>query len=292
MSKCQVCQSLDVIKFGFNYFNNSKVQKYKCLSCKRIFSDSAKLPRHHLTADMVSTCLDLYYQGLSYRGIRNHLRQNYGIKINHNTIYSWLQEYVPLIKKFVDKFQPKLSAVWQMDETFITFKGIRPNLKLALNNGYYCWDCIDTTTRFMLDMYLGYDKTLGEGMQFFERIKNTIADEPEVIATDGNITYETCIKKYYPNTAHLQLKQISVEPNTSFIERFHGSIKARTKVMRCFDEFAPCQTTLTGYQIYYNFLRPHMALDDKTPAQVAGIDLDLRQRWASLIRNALVVVNN
>lgn len=30
-----------------------------------------------------------------------------------------------------------------------------------------------------------------------------------------------------------------------------------------------------GYRIYYNFIRPHMSLNGKTPAEVAGLDLGL-----------------
>lgn len=144
----------------------------------------------------------------------------------------------------------------------------------------------------MLDMYLGSAKTLEEGLHFFERIKNAIPDHPDVIVTDGNITYETCLYKYYPKAYHVRLRQISLEPNTSFIERYNATVKNRTKTMRCFDSFYPCQTTLTGFQIYYNFLRPHMSLNGKTPAQEAGISLELPHRWASLIRNALFSVGN
>ena len=39
--------------------------------------------------------------------------------------------------------------------------------------------------------------------------------------------------------------------------------------------------------LFYNFLRPHMALNGQTPAQAAGIDLRLEgNRWMALIREA------
>jgi hypothetical protein len=42
-----------------------------------------------------------------------------------------------------------------------------------------------------------------------------------------------------------------------------------------------------GQRIYYDYLRPHTALDGKTPAEAAGINLDLvGNRWESLIRKA------
>lgn len=42
-----------------------------------------------------------------------------------------------------------------------------------------------------------------------------------------------------------------------------------------------------GFKAYYNFIRPHQALNGKTPAEVAGLDLKLgKNRWKDVIRNA------
>lgn len=43
---------------------------------------------------------------------------------------------------------------------------------------------------------------------------------------------------------------------------------------------------LTGYQLFHNFIRPHEALDSKTPAEVAGIKVEGENRWLTLIQNA------
>jgi len=40
-------------------------------------------------------------------------------------------------------------------------------------------------------------------------------------------------------------------------------------------------------RVAYNFIRPHTALNGKTPAETAGIDLQLEDnRWKSLIEQA------
>ena len=42
---------------------------------------------------------------------------------------------------------------------------------------------------------------------------------------------------------------------------------------------------MEGLKNYYNFLRPHMSLENETPAKRANIDLELgRNRWLSIIR--------
>ncbi len=43
---------------------------------------------------------------------------------------------------------------------------------------------------------------------------------------------------------------------------------------------------LSGMQIFHNFIRPHMALDGRTPAEVAGIEVKGENKWLSIIQNA------
>ena len=43
---------------------------------------------------------------------------------------------------------------------------------------------------------------------------------------------------------------------------------------------------LTGYQLFHNYIRPHMALDGATPAEKAGIEIKGQDKWLTLIQNA------
>jgi hypothetical protein len=57
--------------------------------------------------------------------------------------------------------------------------------------------------------------------------------------------------------------------------------------MRGLDDEQTAQTMMDGLRIYYNFMRPHMALDGKTPAQKARIaDSSTPENWLSLIKKA------
>lgn len=56
--------------------------------------------------------------------------------------------------------------------------------------------------------------------------------------------------------------------------------------MRGLDQEASAQTMMDGLRIYYNFMRPHMALNGKTPAQKANIETD-RVEWMPLIKKAI-----
>jgi len=43
---------------------------------------------------------------------------------------------------------------------------------------------------------------------------------------------------------------------------------------------------LLGYQIYHNFVRPHMALDGKTPSELCDLKVKGHHKWITLIQNA------
>lgn len=48
----------------------------------------------------------------------------------------------------------------------------------------------------------------------------------------------------------------------------------------------PESPILTGYQLFHNYIRPHMALEGKTPAEVAGILVKGDDKWMTIIQNA------
>ena len=43
---------------------------------------------------------------------------------------------------------------------------------------------------------------------------------------------------------------------------------------------------LSGYQIHHNYIRPHEALNGKTPSEACGIQVEGKNKWITLIQNA------
>ena len=39
-------------------------------------------------------------------------------------------------------------------------------------------------------------------------------------------------------------------------------------------------------RIHYNFVKPHMVLDGKTPAEASGIRIESENKWLALIRKS------
>jgi len=66
--------------------------------------------------------------------------------------------------------------------------------------------------------------------------------------------------------------------------RLNGEIRDREKVMRGLKKSDT--PIITGYQIYHNYVRPHEALEGKTPAELSGIVVKGENKWITLIQNA------
>lgn len=70
------------------------------------------------------------------------------------------------------------------------------------------------------------------------------------------------------------------------MERFNGEFRDREKVMRGIKK--DDSVMFDGYQMYHNFIRPHMGLDGLTPAEKCGIKINGNNKWLTLIQNATI----
>jgi len=64
----------------------------------------------------------------------------------------------------------------------------------------------------------------------------------------------------------------------------NGEIRDRGRVMRTLEK--PDSPILTGYQLFRNYMRPHTALNGKTPADMACIRIKGQNKWMTIIQNA------
>jgi hypothetical protein len=65
----------------------------------------------------------------------------------------------------------------------------------------------------------------------------------------------------------------------------HGTIRQREKTMRGLKvEDTPI---VDGNRIYYNFIKPHEALEGKTPSEKAGIEIEGDNKWLTLMKKSI-----
>jgi len=79
-------------------------------------------------------------------------------------------------------------------------------------------------------------------------------------------------------------ERLHLTENNNKMERMNGEIRDGERVMRGLEK--KDTPILTGYQLFHNYVRPHMALNGKTPAEAAGIQVKGENKWLTLIQNA------
>ena len=266
---CKHCGSTRVRKYGLY----KGVQRYYCNECGSKFKNDDTLYHMKTPANHVSSALNMYYEGMSIKGIRRNLQQEYGNMPSTATIYGWIQKYTQYAIDSVQGYKPEtVGGTWIADETVIEIDG----------QNVWLWDIIDDKTRFLLATRISRSRTTQDAQILYDRAIKMAGKEPDKVITDKLASYLDV--RYGKDTEHIQSKPFAVEDNTQMIERFHSTLKQRTKVMRGLKNLESARDFIDGWLVHYNYLRPHTSLDDKTPAEATGIDFPYKN-WADITRH-------
>jgi transposase-like protein len=283
---CKFCGSQNVVKRGHRNTQNGKVQRFFCNDCKRKFIVDEGFERMKTTPETVTVALDLYFKGISMRAIVDHIKQFYGVEVSHVAIYKWIRKYIAMMMKYCDQLVPRVSGIWHSDEMTLNIKDLDNHENLR-----WAWNVIDNESRFWLASQITEKREIADARKVLAQASTLSKIRPMAIVTDGLRSYEDAISKEFytmkaPRTEHVRIPNIRDRSNNNMVERLHGTIRQRSKVMRGLGDEGTAQTMMDGLRLYYNFLRPHSALNGKTPAQKAKIDSNPNQSWLSMIRRA------
>ena len=264
---CPYCDGTGISKFG----TYKGVQRYWCKVCRRKFKADDTLFHMKTPTNQVSSAINAYYEGMPIKAVRRHLHQEHGNMPSTATIYEWIQKYTQYATDSVKGYRPNVGDTWIADETVIELDG----------QNVWLWDIIDDKTRYLLATRLSRSRTTRDAQILIDRAVKTAGKEPKVVITDKLASYLDV--SYGKGTEHRQGRPFAIEDNTQKIERFHGTLKQRTKTMRGLKNLESAIAFIDGWLAHYNYLRPHEALNDKTPAEAAGIDYPY-ENWADIIR--------
>jgi transposase-like protein len=118
---------------------------------------------------------------------------------------------------------------------------------------------------------------------FKQALANAHGLTPTEIRTDSLNSYNQVVKQTMPNAKHVANCGIKkMHANNNRIERLNGTLRERVKVQR---GWKTLQTPLAeGQRIQYNFVKPHMALEGKTPGEVTGLQV---KGWKELLSKSV-----
>ena len=274
---CRFCNSTDLVKNGFQSGN----QRYRCKNCRHTFVESDCYPRMRYPKNTIIRALTYYYNGMSYKGIVSTFDDMANVTIPRSTVFRWIIKYSKMVNRYALTLKPKLSDVWIADETAIFIKGKQ----------YWFWDIIDEGTRFLIASHLSRTRTISDATKLFYMAKLRSQTKPKLVLTDKLRAYHKAFNKvFYSRYAHERIEHLTSRgfgspTNINLIERFHGTLKQRTKIMRDLQGVETARIVLDGFLTHYNFFLEHSYLNDLTPAQMGGITEDIHD-WGDLIELA------
>jgi hypothetical protein len=145
-------------------------------------------------------------------------------------------------------------------------------------------------TRFRIAQEVADTKFTADLRPLFKLGKAIADKQPKTLITDGAPNFhEAYEKEFYTQrletrTEHIRDIRFDVTVHNNKMERMNSEIRDRERCMRTLEKSDT--QILSGMQIYHNYIRPHQALNGRTPAEVAGIKIEGENRWLTLIQNA------
>ncbi len=274
---CRFCGSTDLSKYGM-YKDN---QYYICNKCGRKSAETDTYQNMKYPKDLIVSALTYYYNGMSCRNIAHTFNDLRGLDLSQTTIWRWIIKYSDIVNNYVLFFEPHLSDVWIADETVVDIWGEQ----------YWFWDIIDTGTRFFIASHLSKTRTMKDAIELFSVAKAKSKIRPSIIITDKLGIYPGAFNDVFYShfkerrVEHFTSQGFRSPVNTNLIERFHGTLKQRYKIMRDLKEPYSASVVLDGFVTHYNFFLEHSYLNYTTPAVIAGIGEGIHN-WNDLIELA------
>lgn len=276
--RCPYCNSEDTIGCGKRRTKSGIKQRYQCHKCNRRFIEEKDFQRYKGNGKITTIVLDLYFKGISSRGIQDHLKQFYNLRLDHSNILRRIQKFSTIINDYVKTLKPELKEIWHHDEMKIQSGG----------KWKWLWNIMDDDTKFLITTQVSTRARVKDSRKFFASAKEQAKTEPEFLITDGRHSYKRAIKKEMPEANHILLTTIrDKRQNNNNIERLNGTIRDRIQSMRGFDNMRTAEIMTSAYRNYYNFIKPHLTIGGITPAIKAGIGVEMEgNRWMKLLKQS------
>ncbi len=278
LQNCQYCNSERIVKDGVRHNQSGDIQVYYCRNCEKHFTINLGFERMKSTPQAITGALQLYFTGESLRNVQKFLRLQ-GVNISHVTVYKWINKYVKLMDKYLERIKPKVSDTWRADELWLKIKGDRK----------YLFALMDDETRFWIAQEVADSKYKHDARKLLQMGKKVTGKKPSTFITDGLPAYHDAYKKEFwtlrnPRTEHISAVKLRRNMTNNKMERLNGEIRDREKVMRGLKKTDT--PILKGLQIYHNYIREHEGLNGKTPSEACGIEIKGKNKWKTLIQNA------
>ena len=226
--------------------------------------------------------------GLSLRKTAAIMFDIHGVKVSHQTIANYRDAVAPRVKPFVDGFPYDLSDQQCADETYIKIMG----------RWHYVFFVFDAVKKIILSYRVQRHRDYQSAILAINDLLVKFKEIPKRLnlITDGNPIYLLAQQWFAQHGIFFDISQVvgltnddevstEYRPLKQIIERLNRTFKGNYKPTTGYGSGFGAISSVTLFVAYFNFLRPHSALDDKVPAIIPALDKlpHMPAKWLTLI---------
>ena len=212
----------------------------------------------------------------------------HNVRISHQTIANYCNAVAPRVKPFVDGFDYELSNSFCGDETYVKVKG----------RWHYIFFFFDSAKKIILSYrvqkYRDYQSAILAINDVLVKMKNIPKNLN--LVTDGNPIYLLAQQWFAQYDINFDVTQVigltnndevskEFRPLKQIIERLNRTFKGNYKSTTGYGAQSGAISNVTLFVAYFNFLRPHSALDGNVPVLIPELDNlpNMPAKWLKLI---------
>lgn len=265
---------------------------YKPLSKESPKKPKVDLSRIYVSSHTLGLILTYHVNyGLSARKTAALMKDVHGIHISHQTILNYEKSVALTLKPYIDYYPYELSGQFCGDETYIRVNG----------RWHYLFFFFDAVKKIILSYPVSPNRDTVSAIRAIDEALVKMKKIPEDLTfiVDGNPIYLLAQHFFAQHDIWFDVKQvigltnedpISAEyrPLKQIIERLNRTFKGNYRSTHGFGSENGSVAFVTLFVAYFNFLRPHSALEGKVPVVNPALEkiTTMPGRWTKLIELA------
>ncbi|MDO8577503.1 MAG: hypothetical protein Q7R55_01390 [Candidatus Wildermuthbacteria bacterium] len=182
---------------------------------------------------------------------------------DHANIRRWIIRYTRQAVFALSGIRPQAGKVWMADETRLT-------THVSGSRAVWLWDIMDIKTRFLLATGFSAKRSALDFDALLDLAARRAGILPDTVLADVLIPRIDTTRGF------------KVDPSIKSARRMLGVLRDRNPIVQRLGNRNVAHLVVSGWAVHYNFFRPHLELEGKTPAEAAGVEPPLKN-WADVV---------
>jgi putative transposase len=278
--------------FKLHYTYRSFTMEFTPLQKQQPVKPKVDLAKIYSSPETLGLILTYYVNyGMSARRTAAVMLDVHNLKISHQTVLNYANALSPLFNYFVGNYPYKLSNKFCGDETYIRIKG----------KWHYLCFFFDAVSKIILAHPISKQRDHQLAITAINDLLTKLDEIPAdlELIVDGNPIYLLAQQFFAKHDLNFDVKQVigltneddvskEYRPLKNIIERLNRTYKTSYRNFFGFGSFNGAQNFTTLFVAFFNFLRPHSALDGNVPVMLDELNSapSMPARWLKLIKIA------